>query len=147
METTSNDELALRLQAANWKPRLLPGFMGTAGPLWTQREGEGWAYGLLVQAGHLNPAGVAHGGALLTLLDHAISTVAWQASGRLPCMTLQLDTHFLAPVRQGMFVEARASVSHRSHKLVFMRGQLVTGGQPVLDAQAIMKVVGLPAKE
>ncbi len=129
-----------RMQAANWKLRTLPGFIGSAGPLWTRREGEGWAYGLLAEARHLNPAGVVHGGALLTLLDHAMSTVAWEASGRLPCVTVALDTHFLQAVREGQFAEARAGVSHRTRSLVFMKGQLVVEGNAVLTGQAILKV-------
>jgi uncharacterized protein (TIGR00369 family) len=137
----AHDTHLLRLQAEGWKARDLPGFMGTAGPLWTRREGDGWAYGLLAEAKHLNPHGVVHGGALLALLDHAISTVAWEASARAPCVTIQLDTLFLAAVREGQFAEARASLSHRTGSLVFMRGDVMVGGTPVLGAQAILKAV------
>ena len=141
------EDTLLRLQAARWKARSLPGFMGTAGPLWTRREDAGWGYGLLAEARHLNPLGVVHGGTLLTLLDHAISTVAWEASGRLPCVTLQLDTHFLASVSEGEFAEARAEVSHRTSKLMFMRGHLTVEGRPVLTAQAIMRVKSAPTPD
>jgi uncharacterized protein (TIGR00369 family) len=137
----THEQQLQRLQAGGWKARALAGFMGTAGPLWTRREGDGWAYGLLAEAKHLNPHGVVHGGSLLTLLDHAISTVAWEASGRTACVTIQLDTHFLAAVREGQFAEARATLSHRTGSLVFMRGDVVVEGQPVLSGQAILKAV------
>ncbi len=130
-----------RPEAGGWKLRSLPGFAGTAGPLWTRREGEGWAYGVEMGPAHLNPAGVVHGGALLTLVDHAISTVAWEACGREPCVTLQLDSQFLTAVRQGQFGEARASVAHRTHQMLFMQGRVEVDGQVVLQAQAIVKVV------
>jgi uncharacterized protein (TIGR00369 family) len=135
------EELVQRLVADGWKQRSLPGFIGAAGPLWTRREGDGWAYGLLPTAAHLNPADVVHGGALVTLVDHAISTVAWEASGRTACVTLQLDTHFIAAVREGQFIEARARVERRTRSLLFMRGGVTLEGEPVLGAQAIMKVV------
>lgn len=130
-----------RLEAEGWKPRELGGFMGAAGPLWTRREAQGWRYGLLVEARHLNPAGAMHGGALVTLFDHVVSTVAWEACGRQACVTLQLDSQFLAAVKVGQFVEAGASVEHRTRGLMFMRGQLSAGGQTVLSGQAILKVM------
>ena len=136
--------------ALGWKPHQLPGFMGLAGPLWSRREDgdrahwahwANWAYGLQVQAHHLNPAGVVHGGALLTLMDHALSTIAWQAAERQPCLSLQLDSHFLASVGEGGFVEVRGRVTRRTRSLIFLQGLATQGGAPVLQAQAIMKIV------
>ena len=124
-----------------WKSHVLPGFMGLAGPLWSRREDQGWAYGLQVQSQHLNPARMLHGGALLTLMDHALSTIAWQAVGRVPCLTLQLDSHFLASVAEGAFVEVRARITQRTRSLLFLQGLASVEGAPVLQAQAIMKAV------
>jgi uncharacterized protein (TIGR00369 family) len=124
-----------------WKARSLAGFIQHAGPLWARREGHGWAYGFAVGQQHLNPAGAAHGGALMTLMDHALSTVAWEACGRSPCVTLQLDSHFVSPVRPGQFVEARAQAMERTGSLVFMRGELRVGEGLVLTAQALMKAM------
>lgn len=133
-------ELVLETEAyAEWQVRSTPGFIAHAGPLWARRERDGWAYGFAISTQHLNPAGVVHGGALLTLVDHAMSTVAWEAAGRLPCVTLQLDSHFAAPVLAGQFVEARAQVARRTGSLVFMRGELRVGDNLVLGAQALMK--------
>ena len=133
------EDTVRQLEAQHWKQRALPGFMGVAGPLWTRHEADGWAYGLLLAPGHFNPAGVAHGGALLTLIDHVMSTVAWEASGRTPCLTLQLDTQLLAPARAGQFVEARARVVRRTHSLLFMQGSVTLDDAPILVAQAILK--------
>jgi len=41
------------LLAEGWKERALPGFMGHAGPLWTRREGDAWAYGMHLEDKHL----------------------------------------------------------------------------------------------
>jgi acyl-coenzyme A thioesterase PaaI-like protein len=54
-------------------------------------------------------------------------------------VTLQLDSHFAAPVLAGQFVEARAQVARRTGSLVFMRGELRVGDNLVLGAQALMK--------
>lgn len=138
-----NAEMVDRLKEQNWKCRRLGGFMGQAGPLWTRREGEAWVYGLLVEDQHLNPAGVVHGGALCTLIDHVLSTVAWEACERTACVTVQLDTHFLSEVHPGDFAQARGTVTARTGSLVFMDGQIQVEGRMVLTARAVMKVLRL----
>jgi len=132
---------AEELAAVGWKARELPGFIHTAGPLWTRREDTGWAYGIVTGPAHANPAGLVHGGVLTTLLDHAISTVAWEAADRKPCVTVQLDTHFLAAARPGDFIEARARVLRAAASLVFMQGSLTSGGADIATATAVMKIL------
>ncbi len=127
------------LEAAGWKSRELPGFIGLVGPLWTRREDEAWAYGLRMEAKHLNPAQRVHGGALMTLMDHAISSVAWEASGRKPCVTIQLDSQFQGAALQGQFVEVRVQVTHQTGSLCFARAEMTTAAQLVMSAQAILK--------
>lgn len=124
-----------------WKRRELPGFIGNAGPLWTRQVEGRWVYGLLPAAVHLNPAGVVHGGALMTLVDHAMSAVAWEACERQTCVTLDISAQFIAAVREGQFVAARANVTRAARSLVFMAGDLAVNGAPVLRAQAILKVI------
>lgn len=131
------------LAAAGWKARTLPGFIHTAGPLWTRREAESWAYGILTGPGHANPAGLVHGGVLATLLDHTVSAVAWEAAARRPCVSVQLDTHFLAGVRPGRFVQARARVLRAARSLVFMQGTLRCDDELVATASAVMKIVDI----
>jgi uncharacterized protein (TIGR00369 family) len=123
-----------------WKPRTLPGFAGLVGPLWTRREGDAWAYALLVDARHLNPAGVAHGGVLSTLADHAMSAVAWEANERRACVTVALDVRFLAPAAAGDLVIARARVVRQTGSLAFMDCTLTAAGVAVVAATAILSV-------
>ena len=129
------------LIARGWKQRNLGGFIDCAGPLWTCKEDAGWAYGIFAEARHLNRAGLVHGGLLETLMDHAVSSIAWEASRRQPCVTLQMDAHFLAPALEGMFLEARGMLVHRTSGTLFMQGSLTSGGKPLMSAQALMKIV------
>jgi uncharacterized protein (TIGR00369 family) len=138
---TDLSEQQAHLRTAGWKPTRSAGaFMALAGPLWARQEGEAWAYGVLAAAQHLNPAGVVHGGLLASLMDHALSAIAWEAADRAPCVTLQLDTHFLSPALPGELIEARGQVLRRSAGLVFLRGGLNVGERSVLAAQALMKI-------
>lgn len=127
------------LEAAGWKSRELPGFMGLMGPLWTRREDDTWAYGLRMEAKHLNPAQRGHGGALMTLMDHAISAVAWEACGRKPCVTIQMDSQFQGAALQGQFVEVRVWVTNQTGSLLFARAEMVAGAQLITSAQALLK--------
>ncbi|WP_205904673.1 PaaI family thioesterase [Diaphorobacter sp. HDW4A] len=141
MNSTGSITTAAHLESLQWKPRDLPGHIGQIGPMWTRKEPEGWAYGLLCESKHLNPAGVMHGGVTTSLLDHAISAVAWETAGRLPCLTVQLDTHFLAPVAEGQFAEVRVKVNSRSRSLMFLYGEMVVNGTLSATTQAVMKIM------
>lgn len=130
------------LVTAGWKRHDLPGHMGHTGPLWSLAGADGlWRYGLLLEAKHLNPAGLAHGGVLLTLADHAMSAVAWQHKQRLPCVTVQLDSQFVASAKAGDFVVCDAQITHSTHSMVFVRAQLWAQAQLLLNTQSIMKVL------
>ena len=128
------------LSEQGWKQRELPGFAGLIGPLWTRRlPQEGWAYGILADDRHTNPAGRVHGGLLMSLIDHAMSTVAWEHVGRIACVTVQMDTRFLGAAKAGEFVVANASVEKATSSLVFTRGVLRVHGQDIVSASAVMK--------
>lgn len=129
------------LAAEGWHCKTLPGFAGLIGPLWVRKEAQAWAYGLLATADHLNPTGVVHGGLLTALLDHGLSAIAWQALDRRPCVTVQLDTHFLAPARAGQFLEVRGQLLRATSSLVFMRGELSVAGNVVATGAAVLKVL------
>ena len=123
-----------------WKPRTLPGFFDLVGPLWTKKEGDSWAYGIVAADKHVNPAGIVHGGMLATLLDHALSAIAWEANDRKPCITIALDVHFLAPARPGQFVAARGRIVRQASSLVFMQGNLTVDGDEIATACTILKI-------
>ena len=128
------------LAADGWHQKTLPGFAGLIGPLWMRKEAQAWAFGLLATADHLNPAGVVHGGLLTAMLDHGLSAIAWQALDRRPCVTVQLDTHFLTAARAGQFLEVRGHVMRTTTSLVFMRGELSVAGNVVATGAAVLKV-------
>lgn len=130
------------LTAAGWRQRTLRGFADRLGPLWTRQEDGGRAYGVLCMPEHLNPAGFVHGGALCALFDHMVSTLAWEAVGRRPCVTVQLNTQFLAPAREGDFLEARGRVVKTTATLVFMEGTIIADVRDLLAGSGVLKIMG-----
>jgi acyl-coenzyme A thioesterase PaaI-like protein len=108
---------------------------------WAKRTDDGWRYGLLTAAEHANPQGVLHGGILMTFADHGLSMLAWEAAQRAPCTTIQLNTHFLAAVETGDFVELRGEVTRATRGLVFVRGILSVGERDVAAVDGIWRVL------
>lgn len=127
------------LKLLGWKARSAPGLMNFIGPLWTRQENDSWGYGLLLEEHHCNPAGIVHGGIITTLADHALSTLAWEASGRQPCITIQLGTHFLLPVQPGTFLEARGCIVQQGRSLFFMEGRLSVEDRDVALVNGVWK--------
>jgi acyl-coenzyme A thioesterase PaaI-like protein len=107
---------------------------------WSKRTDDGWRYGLLTTAEHANPQGALHGGILMTFADHGLSLLAWEAAKRAACTTIQLNTHFLAGVRPGDFVELRGEVTRATLGLVFVRGKLSVGERDVVAVDGIWRV-------
>lgn len=127
--------------AEGWKQRESKGFMAVAGPLWSRREGDEWAYGMIASDAHVNATGVVHGGMLVSLADQAMSMLVWEAMERTPCVTIQLDTQFLSSARPGDFIQARGRVIRKTRSLVFVQGTLEVNGESVLAATGIWKAI------
>jgi len=101
---------------------------GQIAQFWSRRVEETWHYGILTDASHANGNGVVHGGVLMTVADHALSFLAWNAAERQPCTTIQLNTHFLDAIHPGEFVEVRGQITRRTRGLVFVRGDVLAHG-------------------
>ena len=69
---------------------------------------------------HMNNIGIAHGGAICTLLDVAMGTAGRTHAGR-PVMTLDMQVAFLAPGRSGVLTA---------------EGRIVRGGRSILFCEA-----------
>ena len=128
--------------AAGWEQRADEGFPALVGPLWSRREGALRAYGIIAEPRHTNVHGIVHGGMLMTLADTALGLNVWEEAGRQPSVTVQLDVQFLAVVRPGEFVEARAEILRRTRSVIFVRGALAVGGRSVAAASGVWKLLG-----
>jgi acyl-coenzyme A thioesterase PaaI-like protein len=111
---------------------------------WSKRVEDGWRYGLQTTPEHANPQGALHGGVLMTFADHGMSLLAWEAANRAACTTIQLNTHFLAVVRPGDFVELRGEITRATLGLVFVRGILSVGDRAVAAVDGIWRVFRAP---
>ncbi len=129
-------------QAEGWTPMVDRGFVDLVGPLWLRHEPEGTACGFLAEARHLNRGGIVHGGMLMTFADQAIGFASIEAAPEGRRVTIQLDTQFVAAVREGDFVVARCRVVRRTRSVMFMTTTLTVGDTVVVTANGIWKLGG-----
>tara|TARA_R110002020_G_scaffold47781_23_gene136520 strand:- start:7934 stop:8347 length:414 start_codon:yes stop_codon:yes gene_type:complete len=123
-----------------WKDAILDGFMSEIGPLLTRRDGDSRRFGLMAEDRHLNPNGTVHGGVFMTLLDHSLAFLAWQAAGKVPTVTVQMDTRFLDSAHAGEFLETTAKIVKESRSLIFLDAQVLCADRVMAQASAVMKV-------
>jgi len=125
---------------AGWTRRGFKGIPASLDALWTRRNGENWSYAVQLDERHANAQGFIHGGVLMTFVDHALSLLVWEASERAKCSTIQLDSHFLQPVRPPAFIELDGRILRQGHRTAFARAVLRVGGSDVLEATGVWSI-------
>jgi uncharacterized protein (TIGR00369 family) len=83
---------------------------------------------------------IVHGGAIATLADEALATVAYTVADEgQTTVTADLKVDFLRPAMPGRLV-ARATVRHRTKRLAFTEATVEQGdtGQVVAEARAVI---------
>lgn len=123
-----------------WSRREMKGIPASLGALWTRRDGDAWRYAVQLDASHANAQGQVHGGVLMTFMDHALSLLVWEVSGRAMCSTVHLDSHFLRAVQPPAFVELDGEIIRRGKSLIFARGVLRVEGREVMEATGVWNV-------
>ena len=85
---------------------------------------------------------IVHGGAIATLADEALASVAFTlADEEMTTTTVDLKVDYLRPCRPGRLI-ARASVRHRTRRLAFCEATVEQdGGEIVAEARAVIAYV------
>lgn len=118
------------------------GFSVLIGPLLSRREGEHWVHGIAIERRHLNARGVVHGGLIASLADQALGMTVWDAVGRQPCATVQLNVQYVTAGRDGDFLTVRSEMIHVTRSVVFVRGLVAAGERTVAMADGVWKRLG-----
>lgn len=121
---------------------LLSNFTERNGPLFKRVRGGKITFAFRVDARHLNPREVVHGGWLTSFVD-----VSMGQSGRFylgkPGLnpTIHLETDFIAPIRPGQWVECEAQLVNATRSMTFMQGVVTADGEPVARCSGIFKIL------
>jgi uncharacterized protein (TIGR00369 family) len=125
-----------------WNAKPSVGFNELVGPIWARRdtpEGE-WLNGFIVEPRHLNGNGQLHGGMTSTFADVVMSRVVFNAVKPRSCATIQLNVHYVAPVKLYDFLVGRAEIVRASASMAFVRAQFNVGAQIVAMADGVWKI-------
>ena len=117
-----------------------------AGPLYYKRGEKGtrdeFVMGLRVQPYMCNPAGTLHGGMMMTVADLVGGMGATFLAGIrgkfVPTVSMTFD--FVAPAREGDWVEGRLELVRATRSLLFSHIYLTVGDTKILRASCIVKV-------
>jgi uncharacterized protein (TIGR00369 family) len=100
-------------------------------------------FAFFVDQRHLNMRGVIHGGKLMTFADAALGQAAWDACDHARCVTLNMQSQFLAPAVAGDLVEVAPVLTRRTRSLMFLRGDFTVRGEPIYSVASVWKILGL----
>ena len=129
----------------------LPGFVPThlvdpfeifVGPVFENGVPGSKIYAIRLDSRHMNRRGVLHGGMFMTLADLTLGQAVWDATDKAPCVTLNMQTHFLKPVVEGDIVQVVPELVRRTRSLIFMRGDFTVEGEIVFAASSVWKLLG-----
>lgn len=92
---------------------------------------------------HLNGGGVVHGGMLMTFADLVLGHAVWAATDEVPCTTMSLNCDFVGPGKLDEWIEGTATITRKTRSIVFVQGELTSGGRTVLSVTGIWKIIGV----
>ena len=88
---------------------------------------------------HANTGDTLHGGMLMTFADFALCLIAtWDQPGE-KCVTVTLNSEFVAAGRPGDLVESTGEVVRRTRSLTFVRGQVFVADRTLMNFSGIVK--------
>jgi uncharacterized protein (TIGR00369 family) len=99
-------------------------------------------YALRIESRHVNRRGVIHGGMLMTLADMTLGQAVWDITEKAPCVTLNMQSHFLRSAKEGDIVQVTPFLVRRTRSLVFMRGDFTVAGEAIFTAGSVWKLLG-----
>jgi uncharacterized protein (TIGR00369 family) len=116
------------------------------GPFWSHRAEDHTALAIRIERRHSNSMGAAHGGFVATLADlalvHAVA-VARERAGleRAALATVSLTVDFLAPPKEGSWLEVQARVTRLGGRIAFVEGPMLADGVHVARCSAVFAIV------
>jgi len=122
--------------------KLIDPFEIHLGPVYESGENGARRFVLPIDERHVNMRGVIHGGMLMTFADLALGQAVWDATDRVPSVTINMQTQFLKPARVGDMIEVLPELIRKTRSLIFMRGDFKVNGKTIFSASSIWKLLG-----
>ena len=119
------------------------GFSAHMGPFYEKCVGGIMHRALKVEAHHLNPEGVVHGGVSLAFTDYIIYRAIGDDVGHdTQFATINLNCNLLSAAKEGDVIYGVGSVTRKTRSVIFAEGHLFTESRPIIQATGVWKIIG-----
>lgn len=109
------------------------------GPFYFRRDDAGQVTcAFRAQAKHMNGQGHMHGGAMMTFADFALFGIGAATLGEGSAVTVSMNSEFVRGAEIGDLMEATGEVIKAGKRLIFIKGEIRTGGQVVLNFSGML---------
>lgn len=88
---------------------------------------------------HLNGGDFMHGGCVMTFADFALFVIARDALADSRSVTATFNGEFVGTAHEGDLIECTGEVVKAGRSMIFVRGIIATGGEPMMSFSAVLK--------
>lgn len=136
-------ELVTEGEWAGWYRRVRgDSFEGITGPFYFRNDlPAGLRAAFRAEQRHMNAGGFMHGGCVMTFADSCLFMIARPALKGRYGVTATLNGEFTGSAHVGDLVEGSGEIVKAGGSLVFVRGLVSNGGEPMLNFSGIIKIV------
>ncbi len=125
-----------------WTPSpLYDPFEAHIGPMFYRKAGDQVHYAIKLDERHCDGQGNGEPGLLMTFADATLGWAVWLAVTPNSAVTISQHTDFLGSARVGDLIECVPAVTRKTREIIFVKGLFRVGGEPVLSASSLWKVV------
>ena len=119
-----------------------PGFMKhNGGVLFRSITDTDYEFKSVINANHLNAAGITHGGYLAALIDAGSGTAAHRVAENSPCVTISLDIKFIGASKVGDEINGYTKILKKTNTLVFLQCELKCNDKIITFASGVWKIL------
>ena len=119
-----------------------PGFMKHNGGVFFRTVSETeYEFKSTINEGHLNAAGITHGGYLSALIDAGSGTAAYRAANEAPCVTISLDLKFIGTSKVGDEITGFTRILKKTNTLIFLFCELKCNDKIITSGSGVWKIL------
>ena len=121
-------------------------FEDLAGPFYFKIDDDGRPVcAFRAERKHLNGGGFLHGGCVMTFADFSLFVIARDDIVGSSCVTATFNCELVGTAFEGDLVECRGEVVKPGRSMVFVRGMITKGDEPVASFSSVLKKTKRPS--
>lgn len=122
-----------------WRWTGIDPFEDATGPFYVKRDERGIVTGFMPEAKNVNGHGTVHGGALMTFADYSLFMIAGSSGDEVTGVTVTMNCEFVNAAEPGQLLTGRGECIRAGRSLVFVRGTIFSGEEPVMSFSGTIK--------